>query len=425
MERRRGSLSRYTIPASESLARFTETVMRNNGFTPPAATATVPPQIKHVVIIVKENRTFDEVLGDVLINGQASAPRLARYGRAVTPNHHALAERWAISDNFYADSEVSVDGHHWLVGSYPNEWTESTLMAAYAGAKSFRLNPDAPGRLEFPESNSSVHPEDTPEAGTLWHHLDRHKISFRNFGEGFELAGVDEGQGLKPTGGRYLTNIPMPAPLYRNTSRAYPNFNMNIPDQFRATQFISEIETLYRKPGKDLPALLFIHLPNDHTAKPRPDDGYPTAASYVADNDFALGRITEYLSHSPWWRDMAIFVTEDDAQGGVDHVDSHRTVLLVAGPYAKRGYVAHTNTSFPGLLKTVFRALGLPALNLFDAAAADLSECFTTTPDFRPYTALPEDKSIFDPARAREPLDPKPTPKMDDPLELRRQHEAR
>ena len=275
-ERRRGSLSRYALPAADGLAALTRTVMENNGFMPSAANAgDIPRQIRHVVIVVKENRTFDEVLGDVVVNGQASAPKLARYGRAVTPNHHAMTERWAMSDNFYADSEVSVDGHHWLVGSYPNEWTESTLMAAYGGAKSFRLNPEAPGRLEFPESNSSVHPEDMLEAGTLWHQLDRHRISFRNFGEGFELAGMNEGEGLKPTGGRYLTNMPMPDPLYRNTSRNYPNFNMNIPDQFRATQFIDEIETLYRKPGKDLPHLIFIHLPDDHTAKARPADGYP------------------------------------------------------------------------------------------------------------------------------------------------------
>ncbi len=419
-ERRRGSLSRYTMPNAEALPALTRTALENNGFVPSGSPGELPKQIRHVVIIVKENRTFDEVFGDV-----AGAPKLARFGRNVTPNHHAMAERWAMSDNFYADSEVSVDGHHWLVGSYPNEWTESTLMAAYGGAKNFRLNQEAPGRLEFPQSNSSVHPEDTLEAGSLWHHLDRSKITFRNFGEGFELAGVDEGTGLKPTGGRYLTNVPMPDPLYRNTSRVYPNYNTNIPDQFRATQFINEIDAMYRKPGKDLPHLIYIHLPDDHTAKPRPEDGYPVQSSYVSDNDYALGRIMEYLSHSPWWKDMAVFVTEDDAQGGVDHVDSHRTVMMVAGPYVKPGYVAHTNTSFTGMLKTIFRALGMPALNLYDAASPDLSECFTTTPDFRPFTVVPVDPAIFDPANAREPRDPKPQPKMDDPKELKRGHDGK
>ncbi len=418
LQRRRGSLSQYEMPAAAQFPQLTRAVLSNDGFIPAADAPALPPAIRNVVIIVKENRTFDEVFGDI-----AGAPDLARYGRAVTPNHHAVARRWAMSDNFYADSEVSVDGHHWLVGSYPNEWTESSLMAAYAGGKTFRLNPDAPGRLEFAQSNSSVAPEDQLEAGTLWHHLERHGISFRNFGEGFELAGVDEGTGLKPTGARYLTNIPMPEPLFKNTSRLYPNFNMNIPDQFRAGQFIKEMDQLYRKPGHTFPRLIFIHLPNDHTAEPRPSDGYATRAAYVADNDYALGRILEYLSHTPAWPRMAVFVTEDDAQSGVDHVDAHRTVLLVASPYAKESYVAHANASFVSMLKTIYRLLGLGPLNLFDAAATDLSECFTMQPDLTPYAAIPPDKTIFDPAKAREPLDPRPGPQIDDPRELLKEHE--
>lgn len=421
LERRRGSLSKYMLPGAGELAGLTSQALANNGFVPREGEAPgIPKEIANVVIIVKENRTFDELFGDM-----AGAPKLARFGRAVTPNQHALAAQWAMSDNFFADSEVSVDGHHWLVGSYPNAWTESTLMAAYGDQKHFRLTPNAPGRLEFPESSSSVHPEDQLEAGTLWHHLARHAVSFRNFGEGFELAGVGEGKGLKPTGGRYFTNVPMPEPLYANTSRDYPNFNTNIPDQYRATQFIHEMEELYRKPGKPLPRLLFIHLPDDHIDKPRPQDGYPSHASYVADNDYALGRMIEYLSHSPWWRQMAIFITEDDALGGADHVDAHRTAMLVAGPYAKKGFVSHQNTSFTGMLKTVFRILDMPPLNLFDAAAADLSDCFTDQPDFAPYTVRAMDKRIFDPAKAREPLDRRAGAKMDDPRELRRQHEAR
>lgn len=420
LERRRGSLSRYSLPADAELDALTRRVMENNGFIPDAnAPGAIPKEITHVVIIVKENRTFAEVFGDA-----DGAPKLARYGRRVTPNQHALAGRFAMSDNFYADSEVSVDGHHWLVGSYPNEWTESSMMAAYAGGKSFRLTPDSPGRLEFAESNSSVHPEDLPEAGTLWDHLERHRISFRNYGEGFELAGVDEGKGLKPTGARYLTNVPMPEALYRNTARDYPQFNLNIPDQYRAGRLIRDLDARYIQPGKSLPRLIYIHLPQDHTADPRPEDGYPTRAAFVADNDLALGRIVAFFSRTPDWRHMAIFITEDDANGGVDDVDAHRTVLLVASPWAKPGFVAHTNASFVGMLKTVFRIFGLPPLNLFDATASDLSECFTDKADFRPYTTLPEDKKVFDPAKVREPLDPKPSPRMDDPAELKREHDA-
>jgi hypothetical protein len=359
---------------------------------------------------------------NIYTDPRALKPRFSLRDVNVTPNHHEMARRWAFSDNFYADSEVSVDGHHWLVGSYPNAWTESSLMAAYGGQKDFRLPTSAPGRLLFAESNSSVHPEEQLEAGALWHHLERHGITFRNFGEGIELAGVVEGKGMEPTGARYLTNVPAPEPLWRNTSREYPQYNMNIPDQYRATQFIKEIETLYVKGSEPFPRLLFIHLPNDHIARPRSEDGYPYAASFVADNDYALGRIVEFLSRTPWWREMAIFVTEDDAQGGVDHIDSHRTVLLMASPYAKRNYVSHTNSSFPGLLKTVFRLLKIPPLNLFDATASDLADGFTEAPDFAPYELQPVRPQLFDPAEAKEALDPEPSPRMDDPNVLREQH---
>jgi hypothetical protein len=308
------------------------------------------------------------------------------------------------------------------VGSYPDAWTESSLMAAYGGQKDLRLPTEAPGRLSFAGSRSALHPEEQLEAGALWHHLERHGITFRNYGEGMELAGAEEGKGLKPTGARYLTNMPMPDPLYRNTSREYPQFNMNIPDQYRASQFIEEVEKKYVKGGEELPRFVYIHLPQDHLTEARPEDGYAYEASYMADNDYALGRIVEYLSKSRWWREMAIFVTEDDAQGWVDHVDSHRTLLLVASPYARKNYVSHVNTSFPGLLKTIFRLLGAPPLNLFDAAASDLSGCFTSEPDFAPYEVLPINPRLFDPAKVREPLDPQPSPRMDDPAVLREQH---
>ena len=195
-------------------------------------------------------------------------------------------------------------------------------------------------------------------------------------------------------------------------------FNMNIPDQFRATQFIHEIQEKYVKGGEPFPRFIYIHLPNDHMTEPRPQDGYPYEASYVADNDYALGRIVEFLSLTPWWREMAIFVTEDDAQGGRDHIDAHRTVFMGIGPYFKRNYVSHVNTSFPGMLKTIFRLLGLPPLNLFDAVASDLNDCFTNTPDYDGYQVRREDARLFDPAAAREPLDPRPSVKMDDPAEV-------
>ena len=436
---RRGTLTVFPLPDAASLGADTALVMEANGFRPrPAPELPVPPQIRYVVLIVKENRTFDEVFGDLAQGTSgpvAGVPALARFGLhgfveggpaqfslhavAVTPNHHALARGWTISDNFYADSEVSVDGHHWLVDSYPDMWAETSRIAGYEDQKDFRFPTTAPGRLIFAESNSSVHPEEQLEGGTIWHHLERQGISFRNFGEGFELAGNREEPGEKPTGARFLTNVPMPEPLYRNTSREYPGFNMNIPDQYRADQLIHEITEKYQKAGEPFPRYIFIHLPNDHMAKPRPEDGYPFSASYVADNDYALGRILEFLSNSPWWKEMAIFVTEDDAQGGRDHIDSHRTVLLGIGPYFKRGYVSHVHTSFPGLLKTIFRLLGVPPLNLYDAAASDLADCFTNSPEFTSYKALAVDPRLFDPKTAREPIDPKPSPRLDDPATVK------
>jgi DNA-binding beta-propeller fold protein YncE len=421
-ELRRGTISRFEIPAAGDLPKLTAQVVRNNGFSA-STPGDLPPEIDYVVIIVKENRTYDEILGDLpaAANGARNgAAGIARWGEKVTPNHHALAKRFSSSDNFYADSEVSVDGHHWLVGSYPNAWTTSSLMAAYGGEKSFRFPTTAPGRLLFAESAGSLHPEEQLEAGAIWHHLERNGIGFLNFGEGFELAGVRETENLEPTGARFLTNVPMPDPLYRNTSRRYPGFNMNIPDQHRASQFIAEIDERFVRTGATLPRLLFIHLPNDHTAKKRPENGYPSEASYVADNDLALGRIVEYLSHGAWWPKMAVFVTEDDAQSGVDHVDSHRTLLLVASPYARRDYTSRINTSFPGLIKTALRLLRLPPLNLYDATAADLADCFTPVADITPYQAVPVDPSLFDPKKAR--VGKGAGPKMDDPAEIRRQH---
>jgi YVTN family beta-propeller protein len=425
---RQGTLSIFALPAAEEIREATGVVLDANGFRPrPVADRPVPAGIRHVVLIVKENRTYDEVFGDVL--DTAGAPELARLGSRgfvdgkrqrlsikdvnVTPNHHAIARQWTLGDNFYADSDVSVDGHHWLVGSYPNVWTESSLMAAYGDQKKdFRLG-NAPGRLLFAGSDSSVHPEDQLEGGTIWHHFARHGVSFYNFGEGFELAGIDEGKDIEPTGARVLTNIPMPDPLYRNTSREYPGFNMNIPDQFRADQFIKEMDARYVKGGAELPRFLFIHLPNDHMTKERPEDGYPYEESFTVDNDYALGRILQYLSGTKWWKEMAVFITEDDAQGGIDHIDAQRTVLMAAGPWIKRGYVTHGNTSFPGLLKTIFRVLGVPPLNLYDAAATDLSDIFAEKPDFTPYKLLPVDARLFDPATAKKAPPGTPSPKMD------------
>ncbi len=453
----KGLVSIIPVPADRELRGMTAQVVENNGFIPAQSAAArspdfpVPPpgqasaKIRHIVFIVKENRTFDEVFGDMVASAGApleAEKTLARYGEdaavkgvagtvehaRVTPNHHALARRFAFSDNFYVDSDVSADGHHWLVGNYPNELIESAWPAGYGNQLDFRADPEAPGRLV--PGGSSPRPESYLEAGSLWEHLARHQVTFRNYGEGFDLPGSEEGAGLQPTGVREATNVPMPAALFQNTSRAYPEFNTSISDQYRVAQFEHEFRVRYLGGKEPLAQFIYIWLPNDHTAKPRPEDGYAYRASYVADNDLALGKLVELFSHSPFWKETAIFVTEDDAQDGRDHVDAHRSLLLVISPYARRG-ASHVHTSMTSILKTFDLILGLPPLNQYDAAASDLADMFTDQPDLSPYDAVPSDTRIFDPAKVREPgLELRarpwePSELLDDPRTIREHHRDR
>ena len=447
----RGFIRDSGVPSP--LGAETEQVLANNGFLPAShpdrrsPDFPIPPpgkaseKIRHVIFIIKENRTFDQVFGDLKeVNGEPvnGEPDLAEYGDEacvenkplglafhdvqVTPNVHALAERFGISDNFYVDSDVSVDGHHWLVGNYPNALFEASWPAAYGGQFDWEPDSKAPGRLEI--GSTSPWPEDYLEAGSLWEHLARHHIRFRNYGEGLELAGYDEDSDMEPTGVRESVNIPMPEPLFENTSRIYPNFNTNISDQYRFQQFMIEWQSRYASGREPLPQFISMWLPQDHTAKPRPSEGYPFRASYVADNDLALGKLIEVFSHSQYWKHMAIFVTEDDAQSGTDHVDAHRSILLVISPYSRRG-VSHVHADFMSILKTFDLIFGLPWLNQFDAAATDLSDRFTDVPDFTPYNAVPSDVRVFNPAKVVEkglkPVAKPPSAPLDDPAIIRRE----
>lgn len=444
----KGTVSLMDVPADRELRELTRRVVENNGFVPvkitrakahpvPAVAGVPSEKIRYVVFIAKENRTFDEVFGDLPgVNGD---PTLARFGVNrtvgqhegvnVMPNHRALAQQFATSDNFYVDSDHSADGHRWLVGVYPNHWVESITSAGYGGGADFRRS-KAPGRLAFFESNSALTPEDYLEHGSMWEHLHRNGVTFRNYGEGFEFAGISEDEDTKPTGARLPVNIPMPMALFQNTCREYPEYNMNIPDQYRADQFLKEFREKYLSGREPLPRFLYIYLPNDHGARVRPEKGYPYLESYMADNDLALGRVIEALSHSPWWKEMAIFITEDDAQSGIDHVDAHRSILLVVSPWAKRGYISHRQSSIASIMKTMYLILGIPYLNLYDAAANDLADMFTTEPDFAPYKALTVDPRIFDPEKVKDPNDPdyrkarlEPSPALDTLEEAIRQQE--
>jgi hypothetical protein len=242
-------------------------------------------------------------------------------------------------------------------------------------------------------------PEDEPEFGSLWEHVSNSGLTVLNYGESLEVEGMDEMVGSEPEGQRLFLNAPIPQPVFAATDRNFATANMGIPDIVRTGEFRKDFGR--RLSAGDLPAMIVMRLGNDHTAGPRPGDGYPLLESYVADNDLALGQIIDVLSHSVIWKDTAVFVTEDDPQSGVDHVDAHRSVLLVMSPYVRGGFLSHQHSSMGSIQRTIYELLGIGSLNLEDALASDLSDMFTTEPNLAPYTALPVDSRVFDPARAR------------------------
>ncbi|MEM7373512.1 MAG: bifunctional YncE family protein/alkaline phosphatase family protein [Bacteroidota bacterium] len=430
----KGSVSILDVPTDAELSETTAQVLRNNFRFRPANSPdfkdrqqnpvplfpghSVSP-IQHIVFISKENRTYDEVFGQ-LKKGRGDAS-LARYGRKasfrnnagtdsvqdcdVMLNHLALARRFVISDNFYVDADHSADGHRWLVNTYPNEWVETHVAAAYGGKRRMQPDSKSPGNLALVGSTGAIYPEDYNEHGSIWDHFERHGIDFFNFGFGTELAGNLSDSTMKYTGVKYLVNFPLPGPLFDRSSRSYATYNMAIPDQFRADMFVQEYEEKWGEGGAPLPSVLTILLPNDHGAGDRPHAGYPFRESYMMDNDLALGRIVEFLSHTPYWKNMIIVVTEDDSQNGVDHIDAHRSLLMVISPYAKRDYVGHQHYSFGSIFKTFWNILGLPYLNQYDAGATDLADLLTEEADFTPYNAYPVDARAFDPQKVLDPFD--------------------
>ncbi len=308
-----GSVSSFIMPDASELTMHTGTVFSNNGFVPWMADPPKPPAaIRHVVLIVKGGRTFDEVLGDIESAGNSrvlSFARLARYGMhgiaiggknqfsvqdaPVTPNHHAIAQKWAFSDDFYAD------------GLFDPEF--------------------------------------------FGHRLEARSVTFRMFDDKDLIS-----------------------------------------DRKRADRFIAALE-------EPLPQFVYIRLRNDQRPELPPDAEHPYEESWMEDNDLALGRMLDALSHSRWWPETAVFITENNTDGGLDHIDSHRSILLAAGPYLKRNYVSHTNSNFPGLLRTVLELLHVPPMDLADATAASLGGMFTDQPDLSPFQAIAPDARIFDP----------------------------
>lgn len=430
----KGTVQILDVPADAELQRHTDQVIRNNfdfsqasshdfGWRKDNPVPLYPGEkespIKHIVFISKENRTYDEVFGQ-LEKGRGD-PELARYGSGVSfhnasrassvenadimANHLKIAKEFAVADNFYVDSDVSADGHRWLVNTYPNEWVETCTPASYGGNRSFDFNSNAPGVYAMNGAAGAIYPEDYNEAGSMWDHLERNNIDFFNFGFSIMFEPGIYDQKYKYEGIRHYINYPLPKPIWDRTSKQYPTYNMAIPDQFRIDQFQKEFETKWMSGQDTMPAFLTVIIPNDHGAGERPEAGYPFRESYMVDNDLAVGRIVEYLSRTPYWKNMLIVVTEDDAQNGVDHIDAHRSLLMLVSPWVKENHVSHVHYSFGSIFKTFWNILGIPYLNQYDAGATDLADFFSDTPNYKAYAALPADARIFNPQKALDPFD--------------------
>lgn len=383
-----GTVNRIPLPVGAELAAYTAQVRRDarvpeilrdrerrqSGKTPVPVPAHIgePSVFSHVVYILKENRTYDQVLGDMKQgNGD---PKLCLFGRKVTPNHHALAEQFALLDNFYCNGVLSADGHSWATEGNVTDHLEK----AFGGfTRSYTFGDD-------PLTYSS--------SGFLWDNVLAHGLSFRNYGEmdytkktpDVDYATVLKDWQEKTNKIKFAHNIGVEN-LLRYSNPDAPGWNMDIPDVLRADVFLKELRG-FEKTGT-FPHLTLLYLPNDHTSGATP--GSPTPRAYLADNDLALGRVIEGLSKSKFWPKTCIFVIEDDPQDGFDHVDGHRSLCLVISPYTKRGAVIHDFYNQTSVLHTMEHILGLPAMNQMDAAAPLMRACFTAKPDLTPYAALP------------------------------------
>lgn len=393
----RGAVAVIEVPDAAELANFTTAVLENNHQQSPTAVAAMAPRpnpaakpkaiparssepslIEHVVYIVKENRTYDQVFGD--LGKGNSDPSMVMFGEDVTPNHHALARDFVTLDNLYATGGNSGNGHQWVTQASE---TPYTLWPGYAGRS-------------YPFDGSD--PIAIASGGMIWDYALARKKTVRIFGEyagrqaepnAQRHALMAEWQKGADFSSRWNTVAPI-ANLNQILAKNYPAYTNAIPDVVRAQIFLGELKK-WEGEGK-MPNLTIIQLPCDHTSGTSP--GANTPRAMVADNDLALGKIVEGLSKSPFWNKMAIFVVEDDAQNGVDHVDGHRTVALAVSPYTKRGHVDSTFYAHQSILKTIELILGLPTMSLFDLIANDMRNSFTDTPDAAPYTSLVPKQSL-------------------------------
>jgi DNA-binding beta-propeller fold protein YncE len=325
--------------------------------------------IKYSVYIIRENRTYDQVLGDV--KGGNGDPALCLFPEKITPNAHRLARQYVLLDNFYCEGEVSAEGHEWSMGAYCTDFVRRVWPLAYRGSPTKKLH-IYPAEGEFDEIAR-------PAGGYLWDRCAPAGVSYRSYGEWVK-------NGEKP--GDPAT--PLVKALEEHFDPGFRSFDMDYPEAKRADRFLEELRRFERE--GDLARLIILRLPNDHTAGTKVGTLTPTA--FVAENDLALGRVIEALSKSKFWKEMAVFVVEDDAQNGADHVDAHRTVALVVSPYTRGTGVDSTLYSTSSMLRTMELILGLEPMSQFDAAAHPMYGSFRARPDTTPYEHVVPDTDM-------------------------------
>ncbi|MGH9840603.1 MAG: beta-propeller fold lactonase family protein [Blastocatellia bacterium] len=385
----KGTVSIINLPNKSRLARLTRRTYANSPYTDAMLRAARAPRektavpvrigdaspIKHVIYVVKENRTYDQVLGDMKEgNGDAS---LCLFGEEITPNQHALAREFVLFDNFYVDAEVSADGHNWSMAAYATDYVEKTWPTNYSQR----------GRTYDYEGQKKI---SRPSGGYIWDYCKRAGISYRSYGE---FVSVREGKpggggetGGDPNAGPKKENYTYESALEGHFSPTFPAWDLNIPDVDRVRAWEKEFRE-YERNGR-MPQFQIVRIGGDHTQGTRA--GAPTPRAHVAENDLAVGLLAEIVTGSArYWKDTAIFVIEDDAQNGPDHVDAHRSIAFIISPYTKRGFVDSTMYTGSGMLRTMELILGLPPMSQYDAAATPMYNSFTNTANLTPYKHRP------------------------------------
>ncbi len=350
-----------TIPRATFTAQSTAMVGANIPSpepTPPQTVVRPDGPIKHVIYIIKENRTYDQVLGDV--PGADGDSKLVWFGDNVTPNQHALTRRFGIFDNTYTDAQVSASGHNWSTAAFANDYLERFWPTNYGGRRDL---------YDFEDGAVAS----TPHNGYLWDDADKHGVSLRDYGEFVSYAVI---------GGGFMTTS-MPG-LTGKIDERYAGFDLQVSDETRIDEWKREFDGYVQR--GDLPSLEIVRLPNDHTSGTKP--GTLTPQAFVAQNDHAFGRLVDAVSHSKYWASTAIFAIEDDSQNGPDHVDDQRTTFYLVSPYAAQG-VHHAHYSTSGVLRTIELLLGLPPMSIYDAVAPPLYDAFALQPSVAPFNVIP------------------------------------